>query len=197
LFCMMVIYWDARLRLGVGGVRNWLTGGLALGAVLVVLGHNTNLVSKLTGYDLPPKLDHLHRVREWDTTAGAVNHAREQLQKEGKPVFIIADHYGMTGEISFYLPEARTNVVNNPLVFCRSTETPENQFYFWPNYSSRKGENAIYVVELDRANPIPDRAPPRLQAEFESVSDLGVTNVMYRGRYVLRPLHLFACRGLR
>ena len=38
-------------------------------------------------------------------------------------------------------------------------------------------------------------APERLLGEFESVSDLGVTNVLYRGRDLLRPLQIFACRG--
>jgi len=33
--------------------------------------------------------------------------------------------------------------------------------------------------------------------EFESVTDLGVTNILYHNRYLLRPLQLFSCRGLK
>ena len=197
LFCVMVIYWDARGRMGVGAVQKWLTAGLALGFPLVIVAHNTDLVAKLTGRYLPVNLDPLHRVRQWDTTARAVGQAREKLMREGKPVFIIADHYGMAGQVSFWLlPEARASVRQTPLVYSRSTAAPENQFYFWPGYELRKDENAIYVVELDRKRPEPHPAPDRLLREFDSVEDWGVTNVLYHD-HLLRPLHIFACRGLR
>jgi membrane-associated phospholipid phosphatase len=197
LFCLMVIYWDGQFRLGARWVQDWLKAGLILGAFMVVLGHDTNLVKKITGHYLPVKLDPLHRVREWDQVARTVDGARQQLLTEGKPVFIIADHYGLTGEISFYLPEARKSVTETPLVYYQTSSVPENQFYFWPGYLDRKGENAIYVRELDRDNPSPFAAPQRLQQEFESVTDLGITNVMYHESFLLRPLQLFACRGVR
>jgi 4-amino-4-deoxy-L-arabinose transferase-like glycosyltransferase/membrane-associated phospholipid phosphatase len=197
LFCLAVVYWDTRWRLGVTWVKPWLKVGLNLGAVMVLLGHDTNLVKAVTGYYLPVKLDPLHRVREWDKIALAVDEARQQLLSEGKPVFIITDHYGIAGEISFYLPEAQARVKTNPLVYYQTSPVPENQFYFWPGYTQRKGENAIYVRELDRNDPSPFAAPGRLQQEFESVTDLGVTNVMYHSKFLLRPFQLFACRGVR
>ncbi len=197
LFCMMVVYWDTQWRLGVRWVKPWFKTGLILGAALVVLGHDTNLVGKITGHYLPVKLDPLHRVREWDKTAFAVDGARQELLTEGRPVFIITAHYGMAGEVSFYLPEARASLKTIPLVYYQTSASPENQFYFWPGYTERKGENAIYVRELDRDKPAPGAAPERLQQQFESVTDLGVTNVLYRGQFLLRPLQLFACRGLR
>jgi hypothetical protein len=168
-----------------------------LGLILVVLGHDTNLVKRITGHYLPVKFDPLHRVREWDKVALAVDQARQRVRAEGKPVFIITEHYGMTGELSFYLPEARENIKGTPMVYYQTSPVPDNQFYFWPSYTERKGENAIYVCELDRDKPTPLSAPLRLQSEFESVTDLGVTNVMYHGEFLLRPLQLFACRGLR
>jgi len=168
-----------------------------LGAAIVIVGHNTNVVNKVAGFYLPVHLDPLHRVREWDTTARVVNDARQRLEAEGKPAFIITDHYGMAGQISFYLLEARTNVLRTPLVYCRSSATPENQFYFWPGYSERKGENAIYVRELNRKEPKPEPAPERLKGEFETVTDLGVTNVLYHDKFLLRPLQMYVCRGLK
>jgi hypothetical protein len=197
LFCLMAAYWDTRWRLGVKLVKVWLTVGLIFGFAMVIVGHNTDVVQKLTGYNLPVNRDPLHRVREWDTTARVVEQARQQLMAEGKPVFIITDHYGMAGQISFYLPEARTNVQTTPLVYCRSSAVAENQFYFWPNYNERKGQNAIYVRELDRYNPTPVEPSERLKSEFESVTSLGVTNVMYHNKYLLRPLQIFACRGVK
>jgi hypothetical protein len=197
LFCLTVIYWDTKARLGVRWVKPWLQVGLILGAGMVLLSHDTNLVKTVTGHYLPLKLDPLHRVREWDKIALAADGARQQVLTEGKPVFIIADHYGITGEISFYLPEAREKVKTDPIVYYHSSDRPENQFYFWPGYSNRKGENAVYVRELDRDDPTPFAAPERLQQEFDSVTDMGVTNVMYHGRFLLRPFQIFACRGLR
>ncbi|MGH7967854.1 MAG: ArnT family glycosyltransferase, partial [Limisphaerales bacterium] len=197
LFCLMVTYWDIRWRSGLAKVKNWLIAGVVFGGTAVILFHNTDLIAKISGHYLPVNLDPLHRVREWDTTAQVVEGMRQKLLAEGKPTFIIANHYGMTGELSFYLPEARTNIQTKPLVYCRSSDVPENQFYFWPGYESRKGENAIFVIELARANPQPGPPPERLKNEFESVSDMGVSNVLYHGQYLLRPLQFFACRGLK
>jgi len=162
-----------------------------------VLAHDTNIIKRISGYYLPVKLDPLHRVREWDKIALAAGQARQQLLAENKPVFIIADHYGLTGEISFYLPEARASVSATPLVYFQSSPVPANQFYFWPGYEGRKGENAIFVSELDRDHPEPSAPPERLRQEFETITDLGVTNVMYHNEFLLRPFQLFACRGLR
>jgi len=196
LFCLMVIYWDMRFRLGQSRAKTWLASGLVLGLAVCLLGHDTNLVKKVTGSYLPVKLDPLHRVREWDTTAQAVEGARQRLLSEGKPVFIIADHYGMTGQLSFYIPPARNNVVDHPLVYFPSTPAPVNQFFFWPGYEDRKGENAVFVRQLDRSDPEPLPPGRTLEDQFESVTDMGVTNVLYHGQ-LLRPLQIFACQGLR
>lgn len=197
LFCLMVIYWDMRWRLGVARIKGWLVTGLVLGFTMVLVGHDTNLIPRLLHYRLPVNLDPLHRVREWDETAKVIGQVRDELLTEGKPVFIILQHYSMTGEVSFYLPEAKAGVLNgSPIAYYQSSEVPENQFYFWPGYTDRKGENAIYVTELDRDDPVPEKPPIRLQSEFDSITDLGVRNVMYEGRLV-RPLQFFACRGLK
>jgi 4-amino-4-deoxy-L-arabinose transferase-like glycosyltransferase/membrane-associated phospholipid phosphatase len=197
LLCLAVVYWDTKARLGGRWVEPWLQVGLILGAVMVLLCHDTNLVKTITGHYLPVKWDPLHRVREWDKVALAADTARQKLLTEGKPVFIIGDHYGVTGQISFYLPEAKAKIKTDPIVFYQSSDRPRNQFYFWPGYTDRKGQNAIYLKQLDRDKPMPLAAPARLQEEFESVTDLGVTNIMYHGRFLLRPFQIFACRGLR
>jgi 4-amino-4-deoxy-L-arabinose transferase-like glycosyltransferase/membrane-associated phospholipid phosphatase len=196
LFCLMAIYWDTQWRLGVTRVKTWLKAGLALGFAAVILGHHTEIIPKLLGYRLPVAKDPLHRVREWQATAAVVGQVRENLLAEGKPIFIIADHYGMAGQVSFYLPAAKERVKADPLVYCRSSSVPENQFYFWPGYSGHKGENAVFFQELNRHHPEPGLPPPQIVNEFESVTDLGVSNVLYYGQ-LLRPLQFFACRGLR
>jgi 4-amino-4-deoxy-L-arabinose transferase-like glycosyltransferase/membrane-associated phospholipid phosphatase len=219
LFCLMVTYWDTRLRLGATAIRRWLAAGLVFGFVMVVLFHYTELWSKTfhvrrpiarllhlpgdNGFQqllsepyLPVNLDPLHRVRGWKDVALVVNAAREELMAEGKPVFIITDHYGMAGELSFYLPEAKTNVCRQPLVYYRTSPVPRNQFYFWPGYENRKGQNAIFFIEMDRKDRRLVRAPSFLTNQFESVTDLGERDALYYGR-VLRPLQVFACRGLK
>jgi 4-amino-4-deoxy-L-arabinose transferase-like glycosyltransferase/membrane-associated phospholipid phosphatase len=291
LLCLMVLYWDTRLRLGSLAVKRWLAAGLVFGFVAVIWMHNTdiwrrtlpvrkaistlvpagntNLLAALTREYLPMDLDPLRRVRGWDEVAVIAGQARETLLKEGKPVFIITEHYGMTGLISFYLPEARKQVSDNPLVYFRTTTQPENQFFFWPGYTSRVGESAICVVELGRNSPrdsgrvagaeattlvatnrvwksgqweaansetfvwivagpgsnqcrrivantadsltiasawdtVPDATsryvigtiPPHLFEEFDSVTNLGVREVFYRGQ-VCHAVEVFACRGLR
>jgi len=192
LFCLMVVYWEGRWREGIRPVKSWLKAGVGLGFVAVVLLHETNLIGKIAGRPLPPEMDPLRRVRGWTDTAKVVGEARSRLFAEGKPVFIIGAHYGIYGQLSFYLPEAKAGVPDDPLVYCRSSDRPENQFYFWPGYLDRKGESAIYVQETREPEPPPER----IQKEFASVTDLGIHKVYYRGR-VFRQLQLFECRNLR
>jgi hypothetical protein len=196
MFCLAVTYWDTRWRLGATQIKGWFIAGASIGLFAVILAHNTDLINKATGHFLPVNKDPLHRVRVWSDVARVAGDERQALLAEGKPVFIIAGHYGFAGLISFYLPEARAGVPNQPLVYFLSNPTPINQFYFWPGYNQRKGENAVFVQELDRDNPIPKSPPARLTQEFESVTDLGVRNVPYHGR-LCRPLQFFACRGLK
>ena len=192
LFCLMVIYWESRWRSGLRAMKIWLAGGLGLGLVAVVLLHETNLIGKLIGRPLPPKLDPLRRVRAWKETARVVGEARAKLAAEGQPAFIIGDHYGITGLLSFYLPEAKVRAPDSPLVYYRSGDAPENQFFFWPGYRSRKGASAIYVQQTDT----PQAAPKRIQKEFASVTDSGMREILYRGR-VFHRIQLFECRNLR
>jgi len=197
LFCFMVIYWDTQWRLGVAKVKGWCLAGLGVGLPLVILAHNSDPVAKLIGRPLPVNLDVLHRARQWSETARVVGQTRQGLLAEGKPVFIIAGHYGLASLVSFYLPEAKAGVPEDPLVYCQPSRTPQNQFYFWPGYARRTGQNAIFLCELDRDKPVRKPPPPELVRQFDSVTDLGVKNVLYKGRYLLRPLQFFACRNLK
>jgi 4-amino-4-deoxy-L-arabinose transferase-like glycosyltransferase/membrane-associated phospholipid phosphatase len=196
LFCMMVIYWDTQWRLEVVNLKLPLIIGLAVGMFAVVIAHQTELVGKMTGYYLPPKKDPLHRARGWKDVAGIAGEAREELLKEGKPVFIIAGHYRLAGEIAFYLPEQNPQDERGALVHYRTNPRPANQFYFWPGYENRKGENAIFIREMDREADKTPPLPMPLAEQFESITEIGMRNVYHRGKIVWR-LQLFACRGLR
>ncbi len=123
-----------------------------------------------------------------------VGEARRALQAEGTETFIIAAHYGLTSQITFYLPEARRGLPQSPLAYVRASNVPKNQFFFWPEYryqDFRKGQNAIFVA----LNDSPESPPADLLAQFESVSDLGMREIHY-GNRTFHLIQLFACRKL-
>ena len=209
----------ARAREGVRAVKGWLTTGLAVGLVAVVLLHDTDLIDRIVGHSLPGDMDPLRRVRGYKATTDYVESARQKLLQEGKQVFIICDHYGITGLFSFYLPPARAALRGNPLVYYKSSDKPNNQLFFWPEYryaERRKGENAIYATEPGTARLEKDwlwrwlsgkeeqfsyvpplrPPPPDLVKEFESVTDLGVHEIRVGGR-IMKRVQLFECRYLK
>jgi len=173
-------------------LRRWWLVGVLVGFPLVVLVHDTNVTSKIFRVTLPAKFDPLRRARGYQEMARVVDAAWRELSKEGTSAFIIGDHYGTTGLLSFYHPEARARVKGEPLVFCRSSERPQNQFYFWPGYRDRKGQNALFVQQCSA----PKDPPAEILNEFASVTDLGMRDVLYRGR-VFHRIQLFACRDQR
>jgi hypothetical protein len=191
--------------------------GIGAGAFAVILAHDPQLLNKLVHRRLPSRLDVLHRVHGWKEMATVVGTARNGLEAKGKPAFIICEHYGFTSQISFYLPEAKRRIQGDPIVFYVAKARPENQFYYWPNYLARKGDNAIFVRELERPrlrtgwfsrwwkkegnlyaeSPPPVSPPPdELRQQFESVTDTGTREILAGGE-VLRRIQLFECRNLR
>ncbi len=196
LLCLAAIHAEACWRRGVRSVRGWFIAGLALGLPLVVLLHDTNLTGKLLGQPLPAKFDPLNRVRGWKAMAETVEAERQKvLAAEGKPVFLIGAHYGITSLLSFYIPEAKAGVPHAPIVFYQSSEKPENQYGFWPGYAARKGHCAIFVQELKKGAQ-PEPPPARLAAEFTRIEDLGTRDIEYRGR-VIHTVRLLLCRELK
>ena len=193
LFCLMAIYWEQRFRDGLRPVKRWMIAALAIGMPIVLVLHDTNLIAKATGHPLPGDKDPLRRVRGWKETANVVEREAAKLREEGKPVFLIGGHYGITGQMSFYTERGQENVgTDHAYVYFRTTKTPDNQFFFFPGYTNRVGENAIFMRLVQTA----EKAPPVILEQFESVEDLGVFDIKYRGRQ-MRTVQLFACRNLK
>ena len=196
LLCLAALQADVCWRRGVRSVRGWFLGGLALGLPLVVVLHDTNLVTKISGQTLPPKSDPLVRVRGWSELARVAEAERQKIMSaEGQPVFLIGAHYGLTSLLSFYVPEAKRGVPDAPLVFYQSSEKPENQYGFWPGYATRRGASALYVQELKKGAS-PEPPPARLAAEFTRVEDLGTRDIQYRGQ-TIHTVRLLLCRNLK
>jgi membrane-associated phospholipid phosphatase len=223
MFLLMALYWHERLRAGSRVVKPLLAAGLAIGAVMVTLIYDSDLISKIIGEPLPVQLDITHRVRAWKTGAELMEQEREKLEAQGKPAFIICGDYGITGEFTFYSEPARKAIaLHLPIVYCEDSDTPGNQFYFWPEYNyrakvqGRQGENAIYADDIGPGKlahgwfwkwllhhqqpalrPEPPEPPPaQMVSEFEHVEDLGILNIPYHDR-VFHRVHLWACYNLK
>jgi 4-amino-4-deoxy-L-arabinose transferase-like glycosyltransferase/membrane-associated phospholipid phosphatase len=219
LFCLMAIYWQARWN-GLRRVFNPLLGiGIGVGFVFAVLALDANLLTKLLRHRPPPSLNPLRRVLGWKELAQIAGAERRVLEKQdGKPCMIIAENYGFTSEITFYLPEAKSCVTSEPLVYCYASRAPRNQFYFWPSYLGHAGQDAIFVREVERPQLkpgwlsewwhggadlyLPDHfvstpVPPELAEQFETITDLGVRDVIYSGNGIFRRAQFFACHNLR
>jgi 4-amino-4-deoxy-L-arabinose transferase-like glycosyltransferase/membrane-associated phospholipid phosphatase len=193
LLGLTLLYWERRWREGNRHVVRWLTAGVLLGGALVVVCHDTSLLRQIARVNLPAKVDPLRRVRGISEIARVAGDERRALQEgDRKETFILASHYGLTGQITFYLPEARLGLPGSPLVYPRATRGPKNQFYFWPEYryrETRKGQNAVFIRFSDKPEP----PPQDLLAEFQSVTDLGYREIKV-GNQVFHRVQIFACR---
>ena len=195
-FCLGLLYWNELYQQGLRSVRIILTSGILLGTVASVLLHDISLVETFTGWHVPDALDSTRRVKGWVETAQVVESARQKLALEGKPVFIIGAHYEITGELTFHLPEAKAAINATPLIYYMTSTVPENQFYFWPGYKDRKGQNALFVRELDFNRQDQPGADRSILDEFESVTETGVVMVT-AGGHPMRRIQIFECRGLK
>jgi hypothetical protein len=212
LFCLAALYWWNQWIAGWRFLKPLLIFSLVFGAVAVAVLYAPNLVDKVLHRKLPAKLNLLRRASGWKELAQVCDDARA-----GKDSFIICEHYGFTSEITFYSPEAKRDVVSNPTVFFEATDQPKNQFYFWPDYLNRKGQDALFVRQVEppalrpdwlsrwwhhdpniliMSNP-PALPPPReIQRQFESFTNLGFKNIVADGT-IVRRVQLIECHHLR
>jgi hypothetical protein len=202
LLFVMLLYWDQyRQR---PWIRRAFYTGLVVGLAAMIFLTDTDVAKAVTGHYLPMSIDPLRRLRGWRATATVIGEARQNLLKEGKPVFIICPDYTSTSEITFYLPEARAGVPGQPIVYCWGADQPITEFYFWPEYRYwlRTGDNAIYVnligLVSGTSDPmsVSDSPPEDLVRQFRTVKSLGVFHGDYRGRPV-RWFQLFECHDQR
>ncbi|HUS37770.1 MAG TPA: glycosyltransferase family 39 protein, partial [Verrucomicrobiae bacterium] len=186
LFALAVMFWEAHWDTVRRALRPALKIGFGLGLVAIVFLHDTNLTQKAFSVSLPGKLDPLARVRGWSALAKMASEERAKANLD----FIIGGHYGVTSLMTFYTAETRKAAVDNKLIYALATDRPVNQFYFWPKYVGRVGDDALFVQRAGAALPV------ELEKQFERVEDLGARDVEYRGR-TMHQVHFYACRNLR
>ena len=197
LMFVMILYWDSLWsRLW---VRRTFYFGLVAGLLTAIFLTDTGIVKVVTGHNLPISFDPLRRIRGWHETARIVGQARNDLLKEGKPVFIICPDYSTASEVSFYLPEAQAAVKGEPIACCWDSDKPITEFHYWPAYDfwKRTGDNAIFfeVVPLHGDEPASGQIEPpnELLTKFRSVKSIGRFPADFRGR-PMRWLEIFECR---
>lgn len=217
MLVVMVIYWDARFKTGGRRVVMCLVVGLIIGFSLAIVLNESRLIERFTGRALPTKIDPLTRVRAHSDLAQTINGARIKLSQEGGEAFVIGDHYGITSLMSFYIPEAKKRIVQSPLIFCIPSDTPRDQYFFWPGYlETHKGQNAIYVDEREEPKLVEgwlgkwwrreseltesiaesQPAPEWVTKQFNEVRSVGVKVIKQRGQ-VYHVVELYECRNLR
>jgi 4-amino-4-deoxy-L-arabinose transferase-like glycosyltransferase len=199
LMFLMLFYWEpfcARLW-----VRRTFYAGLIGGFLAMIFLTDTGIVKIVTGHNLPVSVDPLHRIRGWHETARIVGDARNNLLREGKPVFIICPDYSTASEVSFYLPEAQAATTGEPIAYCWDSDKPITEYHYWPKYNfwKRTGDNAIFFEVLPLARhsddpvPAPANLPTELQARFHSVRSIGRFHADFRAR-PMRWIEVFECR---
>jgi membrane-associated phospholipid phosphatase len=207
---LMVVFW--RTRWSEPHVRRTWVWGVTVGFIAFALLADTRLIGRIAGRGLPPDSDPLRRGRGWDDGAATVRDLHTKLAAEGKPAFVLAGHYGLTGLLTFYWPEARAGVTAQPLVYPLRSPDPNdpsrsrvgNQFHLWPNYDyrQRQGDNALFIQprrfsdSRDGSPPAPQPPPAELLRDFENVKTAGVYPVRFKGQ-TLRWFQVYECRGLR
>ncbi len=194
LLCLMIVHWHECWPQRSAQLKPWLMGGIIVGLLAAILLCDTSLVAKVTGLKVPVEYDPTRRVRGIERLAQTVEAERQKLTDAGRQPFIVTSHYGLAGQLTFYLPAAKAGLPDKPVVYPRFTSVPKNQFYFWPEYrywETRRGQDALYVAfhDEDKLRPVPDE----VAAQFTAVEDLGVREVKERGQM----LHTIRLHRLR
>jgi hypothetical protein len=223
MFLLTALYWNQQLRDGSRLVKPFLAAGLAVGFLFVAIMYDTDLIDKAVGASLPGPVNPARRLHGWEAGAQMIEDQREKMAAQGTNTFIIAGDYGMAGEFTFYSEPARKfAALKTPLVYCMDTAPPSSQFYFWPEYNyqaMRKGENALFVLEISAGTPergwfwkwlqhkpVTITPPPAQPAQitrqlpifkqFETVQDLGRQEIKVKGQ-VYHRVHVWACYNLK
>lgn len=135
-------YWKDRSR-------KLLVTAFAIGAAMTIIGTNPDIV-RAVGIPWPLKNDPTARLRGWADTARVVQDYRQRVEAHlGRPVFLIAENYGVAGSLCYYLPEKRIEGPGHPPVYVEESPVPTNQFNFWPRYDEYEERTAPIINDQE------------------------------------------------
>lgn len=154
----------------------WRFAFPALGAVVFVLMHLQGFIP----FDGPR--NPVHRLMGWQDLGAQVEMARQELGGESL-AFVFGDEYGVTAELSFYVPGQKR-------AFCLAGGRKMNQYDLWPG-PDQTMRNAVYVAKGEK-----DRIPQKVADLFESV-DGPRTVTTTHGLRLGQTFTLFLCRGYK
>lgn len=143
------------------------------------LGGLVFLILHLPGY-IPwdgPK-NPMHRLMGWEELGQAVGDMQEEL---GGPAFAFSDEYGVTAELSFYVPGQKR-------AFCVAGSRKMNQYDFWPEPDSSQ-INAVFVIKGHKLI-----VPDTVRNMFESIGEPTVLQTTQGARQG-QTFILFPCQG--
>jgi 4-amino-4-deoxy-L-arabinose transferase-like glycosyltransferase len=136
-------------RLWTSDRRLWVSAAIAIGALASVVAVNPD-IARAAGIPWPLKRDHTARLRGWKVTAQAVQKFRAEFEaKTGRPVFLIAENYGLAASLCYYLPEKRIEAPGHPAVYVEESPVPTSQFHFWGRYDEFEERSAPIVNEQE------------------------------------------------
>lgn len=135
-------HWKDRSRL-------LTVSAFVLGAVISIAGINPD-IARAAGIPWPLKNDPTARVRGWRDTAKIVHDYRQRVEAQiGRPVFLIAENYGVAAALCYYLPEKRVEGEGHPPVYVEESPVPMNQFHFWPRYDEYETRTAPIINDQE------------------------------------------------
>ena len=154
----------------------WPFAWPALGAVIFLLLHLQGFIP----FDGPK--NPVHRLLGWQDLGAQVELARAELGG-GDTVFSFSDEYGLTAELSFYVPGQKR-------AFCLAGGRKMNQYDLWPGPDGQ-AQSGVFVVKGEKKE-----APARVLELFESVDEPRVV-ITTHGQRTGQVFTLFLCRGYK
>jgi hypothetical protein len=192
--------------------RKLVTASVALGAVMSLVAVNPDVVRAL-GIPWRYERDHTARVRGWSRTASKVHEIRKEVEQQlGRPVFLIAENYGVAAELCYYLPEKRIEAPGHPAVYVEESPVPTSQFHFWGRYDEYEertapvaneqedsveygtnrfaGRTALYITTREKEKKPPSVLQRTFEPPWETVREFTVQE----DGQPLRTIRVFICR---
>lgn len=194
--------------------RQFAVAALALGLAISVTAIDTDMLRR-AGVPVPYPRDPSKRLRGWRTSSEMLQRVRADFEaKHSRPVFLIANTWGIASALSFYLPDKRVEGPRHPPIYFPESQHVENQYSFWPRYDEfitvprEQLPPDAYFTEQQGINPfhgrsalyITDRAeekpPSTIKGGFEQVEMIACIDQKRRGQ-PLRQWRVFACYNYR